>query len=382
LLQFGKSDKWSRGLANEVMEYVLLDAPELPQTPSPDIINLENGLLNIWSGELMPHSPHVLSQVRIPVLYDAGAVCPRIDAFVGEVFPSDSVDLAWEILGDLLTPDRSIQQAICLIGEGGNGKGVFLQLATNFAGPANVSNLSLQRLESDRFAVANLVGKLANVCADLPSERARDAAVFKAITGCDRLTAEFKYGHPFEFTPFARLLFSANYLPLSREGSRAYAERWLILPFERTFRSTTQEIPRRVLDARLGRPEELSGALNRALPALRRIRGLTKFGRTESTDRGLSDLQVAGDPLIAWLEAGTVPRADGMVTQERLYLAYSSACTAMNRPTITRQMFGRLLRRCKPEIQEAQRTTEGRRQWVFLGLSLRPDYRAERDSPN
>jgi putative DNA primase/helicase len=373
LLQFGKSDKWSRGLANEVIEYVLLDAPELPPTPSFDTINVQNGLLNIWSGELMPHSPHVLSSVRIPITYDQNALCPAVEAFIGEVFPPDSVELAWEILGDLLTPDRSIQKALCLVGEGGNGKGAFLQLAINFVGPANVSNMSLQRLESDRFAVANLTGKLANVCADLPSERPADAAVFKAITGCDRVTAEFKYGQPFEFTPFARLLFSANHLPVSRDGSSAYFDRWLVLPFERTFRATGREIARRILDNRLGREEELSGALSRALPALRRVRKEGSFALTKSVRAGSGDLRLAGDPLAAWLQAETVPDPLGSITQEHLYAAYVRACIAANRPAITRQMFGRLFRRCRPEVQEAQRTVGGKRQWVYLGVRMSAD---------
>ena len=146
--------------------------------------------------------------------------------------------LAWEILGDLLTPDRSVQKAICLLGEGGNGKSVFLDLATHFVGAENVCHLSLQRLEADRFSAARLYGKLANICTDLPGERLSSSAMFKAITGCDRITAEVKYRDSFEFTPFARLLFSANRLPASSDASQAFFDRWLIVPFANRFRQT------------------------------------------------------------------------------------------------------------------------------------------------
>ena len=104
-----------------------------------------------------------------------------------------------------------------------------------------------------------------------------DSAVFKAITGGDRITAEQKYRDSFEFTPFVRLLFSANQLPANRYSSRAYYERWLIIPFERSFRHTRQEIPRQVLDHDLARPDELSGALNLGLPAIRRLRAAGRF---------------------------------------------------------------------------------------------------------
>ena len=130
-------------------------------------------------------------------------------------------------------------------------------------------HLSLQRLEADRFSAARLYGKLANICPDLPGERLESSAMFKAITGCDRITAEVKYRDSFEFAPFARLLFSANRLPASSDASQAFFDRWLIVPFQNRFRQTRREIPRRMLEWRLCSPTELSGALNKALDGLR-----------------------------------------------------------------------------------------------------------------
>src|SRR5207302_650232 len=129
-----------------------------------------------------------------------------------DTFPPDARAVAWEILADLLTPDRSIQKAALLAGEGGNGKSRFLAATSAFAGRRNVANLSLHKIEADRFAAARLLGKLANICADLPSDHLTGTSVFKAITGGDAIAAEYKYRDSFEFAPFCRLLFSANYL--------------------------------------------------------------------------------------------------------------------------------------------------------------------------
>lgn len=371
LLEAQITERWSRNLAHEVIEYILLDAPELDERPSATLVNVQNGLLDIWNGELLAHSPRFLSRIRIPVRYDPLAACPRIEAFIEQTFPPDSLELAWEILGDLLTPDRSIQKATCLVGEGGNGKGVFAQLAANFIGPENVAHLSLQRLEQDRFAVARLYGKLANICTDLPSERLTDSAIFKALTGGDRITGELKYQNSFEFTPFARLLFSANHLPPGRDASRAYFDRWLIIPFENRFRGTRREIARQVLDARLSSSVELSGALNRALPALRRIRQEWRFSEKPTTQGQVERFEQASDPYALWLESQTVCSPSALVSQERLYSAYTMARLAINQPVITRQMFGRKLKQWRPELQEAQRVLEGRKQWVYLGIALR-----------
>jgi putative DNA primase/helicase len=191
LLDHDCPELWSRALAKEVVEFIALDVPELPTEPSTELISLENGLLRVKTRDLLPHSHQWLSTIRLPVRFDPEATCPQIDRFIEDVFPDDAIPLAWEILGDLLTPDRSIQKAICLVGDGGNGKSAFLDLASNFVGTENVCHLSLQKLESDRFSAARLYGKLANICPDLPGDRLSSSAMFKTITGCDRITAEF-----------------------------------------------------------------------------------------------------------------------------------------------------------------------------------------------
>src|ERR1044071_44693 len=73
LLELGCAERWSRNLASEVIEFILLDAPEIWERPSSVLINLENGLLDVWTGELLPHSPSFLSTVRIPVRFDSSA---------------------------------------------------------------------------------------------------------------------------------------------------------------------------------------------------------------------------------------------------------------------------------------------------------------------
>ena len=365
------SEMWSRGLSNEVLEFIALDVRLVPEQPSTELINLENGLLKVRTRELIAHSPEFLSTTRVPIAFDPSATCPKIDKFIGEVFPEDAIPLAWEILGDLLTPERSVQKAICLLGEGGNGKSAFLDVATNFVGAENVCHLSLQRLELDRFSAARLCGKLANICTDLPSERLSSSAMFKAITGCDRITAEIKYRDSFEFTPFARLIFSANKLPLSADASQAFFDRWLIVPFPNRFRHTGRETPRRVLQARLCARHELSGALNKALDGLGRVRRRGFFTEPKESRALVRRYQAANDALAAWLDENTVAAPDAIVPQSELHEAYQADCRQSSHKPTSKQMFGRRLRALRPELEPAQRSIRGRRMWVYGGITLR-----------
>jgi P4 family phage/plasmid primase-like protien len=378
LLDEDCSEMWSRALSNEILEFISLDLPELWVQPSHELINLENGVFRVKTRELLPHSPEFLSAIRIPIAYDSEAPCPEIDKFISEVFPEDAIPLAWEILGDMLTPDRSVQKAICLMGEGGNGKSVFLDLATRFVGEENVCHLSLQRLESDRFSAARLYGKLANICPDLPGERLSSSAMFKAITGCDRITAEIKYRDSFEFTPFTRLVFSANKLPATEDASQAFFDRWLIVPFPNRFRQTRRETPHRTLQARLCGQSEMSGALNKPLEGLERVRKRGWFTEPRASRELVRRYQASNDALAAWLDEHTVAGPEVMISQSELHGAYATHCRRSSQSPASKQIFGRRLRTLRPNVEPTQRTLCGRRTWVYAGIALRENPAGDR----
>jgi putative DNA primase/helicase len=80
-------------------------------------------------------------------------------------------------------------------------------------GPENISAESLHRILDNRFAVAELYGKLANIDADMSTEALRNTGILKKLTGSDPIPAEQKFKPPFRFVNYAKLLFSANDMP-------------------------------------------------------------------------------------------------------------------------------------------------------------------------
>jgi P4 family phage/plasmid primase-like protien len=361
--------EWSSSRADEVVEYIRVDSPSVWERPPLDNVNVANGLLDTKAGELKPHSPEFLSPVQLPVKYDPTAKCPAWEKFVSEVFPDDSQEIAWEVPAWLMTPDISIQKALLLLGEGSNGKSVYLEAVRAFLGRTNTSAESLHSLESNRFAVAQLVGKLANICPDLPSMSLAGSSVFKAITGGDYMIAERKFKQAFTFQPFSRLVFSGNYLPRSIDASHAYFRRWMIVPFRRTF-ETDEQIPRQVLDARLAAPSELSGVLNRALAALGAIRKRRGLSQSESVSKAGEEFVRLTDPVAVWLDARTSKDPDAMVAKKALLDAYNETARHENRPPITGTALGLAVRRLFPDVEGAQRKVAGTKRWVWRGIEL------------
>ncbi|HTR34919.1 MAG TPA: phage/plasmid primase, P4 family [Bryobacteraceae bacterium] len=362
------SSKWSSHKAEEVVKYIVVDAPVLWERPKADVVNVLNGLLDLTTRRLSPHSPDFLSPVQLPLKFDPAARCPAWDKFISEVFPSDSEAIAWEILAWLMTPDTSIQKAILLMGDGANGKSTYLRAVQAFIGCQNVAAISLHRLENDRFSVARLVGKLANICPDLPSGDLSSTSIFKAITGGDALLAERKFEESFEFVPFARLVFSANHPPTSQDASSAFFRRWIVVPFERVFRAgDAGTLPRDQLDAMLSDPAELSGVLNKAIEALASIR-FDGLSESESSRRAMDEFRQTTDPLAVWLDRHTVLEPDARIPAVQLWQDYNADCVAKGRPTLSKTALGRAIAQLRPTVEKRQRTVNGKLSWCYVGI--------------
>ena len=373
LLDWHLPGLWTIERVRGVVEYVRVDAPLLWETPPLDRICVRNGLIDV-SGDvpvLLDHTPDFLSAVQLPVVYDPAATCPAWEQFVSEVFPADATAVPWEVAAWLMVPDRSLQKAVLLMGEGSNGKSVFLAALTAFLGRSNTAAVSLHKLEQDRFAVSRLVGKLADIVPDLPTAHLASTSTFKTVTGGDAVQAEYKFRDAFEFSPFARLVFSANAYPRAPDASRAFFRRWLVVPFERTFTPGTDALPRRDLDALLAAPGELSGLLNKALAALPRVldRGFTD---AKSLGDALAEFQSVTDPLTVWLTQNTYVAPEASIAKSILIQAYNNDGRASGRPGETANAFARALKRHYPWVGERQVTVLGQHRWVWTGIGYGP----------
>ena len=89
--------------------------------------------------------------------------------------------------------------------------------------------------------------------------------------------------------------------------------------------------------------------------------------------RTSADFEIVSDPFRRWLEAETVCASTLSTGKGTLYTAYAKACVQANRAPMTKQMFGRLLRKYRPDLREFQQTVAGGKQWMYGGIGLRSE---------
>lgn len=371
---WGLSADWTSHKANEVFEYIKVDCPDMWPKPPADTINVLNGLVDVNTRTLRPHTHEFYSPVQLPVQFDATAKCPAWDKFIAQVFAADSQVVAYQILAWMMTPENSIQKAVLFLGEGSNGKSTYLRGVIAFLGKENTVALSLHKLEQDKFAAARLMGKLANVCPDLPTAHLSSTSMFKALTGGDVVQGEFKFKDSFEFEPFVKLIFSANKPPQSDDDTHGFFRRWLVIPFTRSFEEKAEGTRSRgELDAELAQPEELSGVLNKALLALQTIRK-QGFTETDSMRQAWDEFRAATDSLSVWLDQATYEASNVQVLQADLLSAFNRHLTNIGKPIVTKTAFGLALKRARKKVEPCQRTHMGKpRQYVYAGITFKPN---------
>jgi putative DNA primase/helicase len=309
------------------------------------ILNVQNGLLDLMTLELKPHTPDYLSTAQINATYRKDAKAPRIQEFLKEVAKSGDIELIEEIIGWLLWPDYNVHKAVMFIGIGRNGKGTLLRLMTALLGKKSISNVTLQDLVADRFAKADLYGKLANIGGDLPSKDLSDTAAFRNLTGGDDNRAQEKYRPAFSFRNKAKMAFSANVLPRSPDDTYAFYARWILLEFLKVF-DPQKGTGDPDLDAKLQTPEELSGLLNIALAGLARLRA---NGWKFSYDKTVEDVEVMykrnANPVYAFLlDECETGKATDYIEKNVFYSCFKDYATSHGIRPLSSKKFSELLK--------------------------------------
>jgi putative DNA primase/helicase len=146
----------------------------------------ENGLLDTTTLKLGPHTPEFYSLSKVPVVFDPTKAGQAFAKFLSEVLYAEDIPVVQEWMGYCLHRGYPAQLAILFVGEGNNGKSTLISVLKALLGQDNISAVSLQELETNRFAKADLFGKLANLFADLPDSALKGAGTFKMLTGGDR----------------------------------------------------------------------------------------------------------------------------------------------------------------------------------------------------
>lgn len=342
-------------------------------TAAPERLVVANGILDLTTGDLDDHTPEEYHRTHVPVAYDPDAECPRLDDFFHDIVADGDVPTLYRLVAHTLYKEYAAEKAAMLLGDGRNGKSVFLSLVEHFLGEHNVSNQSLQALNEDEWAANNLVGKLANVHPDLSDQTVETMQVFKKLTGRDTVSANVKFESPVRFENHATLLFACNRMPVMDDDTRGNWRRWLLIDFPNTFEPDAEEtIEKHVLMDDLTAEEELQGLLTRCVEEIREWdSGRAWFPSAPDWEQTRQQIRRAAEPVYDFAHACLEEIDDGCEPKKAVRRAYNAYATAEGLPSMGAEQFGqKLINQTEMTIESTQRRVNGQRVHVYDGVQF------------
>lgn len=269
---------------------------------NPYIINLKNTRLDIRSGKCLEFTPEAIEFDRIPVTYDPSAYCADLDKMLNRVFLGDRevINLFEEMIGACLLKHNRYQKAFMLYGGGSNGKSTILNLIKRFLGSRNYSSIALEKV-TDRFNVAELENRLANIGDDIDNVTIKDTGTLKKLFAGNSVLVERKGERPFTIEPYATHIYSANSIPRSFDKSDGFYRRWLFIPFNARFSSDDPDYDPMIED-KITTDTALSYLLNIGIRGAGRLIKRGHFTEPESVKEALEAYKADNSTTLSWIE--------------------------------------------------------------------------------
>lgn len=326
------------------------------------------GMVDLHKLELMPHDAKYGSRVQLPVTFDPDLYSARWRHFLRDVFPEEKIGAQKEYMlqqfaGYCFLRDARYQKAMFLYGTGANGKSTVLDVIQALVGAENTSSLTLGDL-TQRFKSQYLQNKLVNMATETNTRDPLTTEVFKAVVDGSNITAERKYGEPYQYRPFAKWLVAMNEPPTVPDKSFGFGRRVLVLSFGRRFEphEIIPDMPTKLI-------EEIDGVFNWALQGLYTILKKKRFIIPDQIEDDTQQLLTTLNPMLIFMQECCDLSPELHIPTTEIWPAYTAWChDGRNRPLGRNKFLDQVLMSF-PSVTRKPFGADRRESFVGLGLT-------------
>ncbi len=329
----------------------------------PMLLNTPAGVIDLETGEVLDHRA-ALMMTQITAAAPEGN-CPRWMRFIAEVTGGNDALSAYlaRLAGYCLTGSTREQVFVFLHGHGANGKSVFLNTIAHVLGDyAATSTLETFMASRTSRHLTELAGLRAARLVLVPETEAGHSwaeARIKAVTGGEKIRANFMRQDHFEYTPQFKLLIAGNHRPQITGQGEAMRRRLHLVPFEVT-------IPPEDRDPDLGK--HLRAEKNGILGWM--LEGCAEWQRVglappDCMQRAAEEYLESEDLVGQWVAECCIEGPDQLAQSKALYLSWKGWTEAIGGAPGSPKSFGEAMR------QRGYRSTTVHRARGWRGVSLR-----------
>ena len=320
-----------------------------------ELINFQNGLLNVRTLEIIPHTPDIISTIQIPCNWNTAAAgkapvfAKYINTLTDDKDAKDAFEsklLLLEYLGFVISNVKGYRakKSLFLCGAGDTGKSQFLELAALLVGEENYFSLEMNELE-ERFGTSKLWRKRLVGSPDISFTPLTELKIYKKLTGGDRISFENKGKDAFTDRFNGLLIFCGNTMPRfgGDKGEHVY-RRMIVL-------TCNNVIPEEQQDGMIVEKmyAEREAIVYEAVCAFRKIAesGTPKLTIPQKCTNCLERFKIENNNVLMFLEECTQPIDENKFTAEfkqpvttgAVYRCYTYWAKNSGEKTVNRQVF-------------------------------------------
>lgn len=225
----------------QVHDSISIKAGTVEFDSQPELLGVQNGLVDLRTGELRPGKQEDWITRWLTLDYDPLAQCPEWEKALTEILDGDKNTVAWfqKVLGYSITGLTKEQLLFILHGEGENGKSMICEIVEAILG-----NFALKtpdgffeyKSNPSQFEQLSLKGKRFVYTNELPSNARFNERRIKDISGGGTITSDVKFKNPITFKTECKLFFACNDIPTVRDNSDGFWRRIRNIPFTVSFK--------------------------------------------------------------------------------------------------------------------------------------------------
>jgi putative DNA primase/helicase len=306
------------------------------------VLTFQNGTLEIETGRFRDFSESDYCSIIMDYDYDPAARCPVWEHFIEDV--TDEEPRRQEILqflaGYVLMNDCRFQKIFLLIGSGGNGKSVYLEIIQKLFGDENVTHVEPTGLTAE-FQRIRLKDSLLNIGSDINSDFSRGEIrewLLKVADGTS-IQACYKGMNHIDFIPRCKLVYACNAMPTA-EIVNGLNRRMQFVDFPCQYVETPdpnnpKQKPRDIdiinkLDA------ELPGIFNWAYAGYKLLRQVGYFTDAPEQAEFIQQFEQTSNPVLVFCEDQSFY---GTKTRDDVYVMYKLWCEQTGHRPLSREKF-------------------------------------------
>lgn len=351
----------------EVLKYLDITSPTVSDNSDANLIAFKNGLFDIATNELKPFSPEVVITNKIPWDYDPDAYSEIADKTLNKLACHDPAirALLEECIGYCFYRRNELSKAFVLTGDKSNGKSTFLDMVKNVLGESNYSALDLAELD-ERFSVATMAGKLANIGDDISDDflQGRSVANFKKLVSGNQVKAEIKNdSNIFFMKPTVKLLFSANDIPRMKDKTGAVLRRLVIIPFNARFSKSDPDFDP-YITWKLKDEAVMKYLVRIGIEGLKRVIENRDFTTSRKVEKELKEYEIQNNPILLFLQEKPVEEIVNQPTKD-VHFAYRMFCSENGFSEMTLSTFSKEI--CKRlNMEVVRRRINGKLAGIYV----------------